>query len=440
MRACPAGNGKGACACSYGQVSNIRLRPSPREEHRGDHGTSHRPIGGGNMVSITDDAVSAARLAVLNCWTACESALPDGAADGGALSREGFLQAVAILLVYVARSDGELAAGELALIDQIVGSSSSAPSAAPLGTRTLSEPHVVPEAIEQLYRLAGLLAGPDTPPSHNPVLVMMDTLLGTVFDTELANAADPTRYRQIMGSLRHAAAAEAYDPTLASPTLATIFDEVERSDASTATFGSDAVADSSAREVDPPSVLPVVDPAFCPARLREGESCYAVTQVVLFQESNVVRQVRFGGFSARARLSRSVSYRAGSYNVDRTHAPKIERIGEGTLCLTNERLLFLSNVKNLDLPFEKLLTCATEPARVIVARANSGRLIFEQIDDAAITAFEQLTDVSPEHRLDLQRRFYHRPERARSGWSSLAVIAVIAVVWAALWWLQRRAE
>ena len=32
MRACPAGNGKGACACSSDQVSNIRLRPSPRED------------------------------------------------------------------------------------------------------------------------------------------------------------------------------------------------------------------------------------------------------------------------------------------------------------------------------------------------------------------------------------------------------------------------
>ncbi len=30
MRACPAGNGKGACACSHGQVTNIRLRPPPQ--------------------------------------------------------------------------------------------------------------------------------------------------------------------------------------------------------------------------------------------------------------------------------------------------------------------------------------------------------------------------------------------------------------------------
>jgi hypothetical protein len=36
MRACPTGNGKGACACSSDQVSNIRLWPLPREEHRGD--------------------------------------------------------------------------------------------------------------------------------------------------------------------------------------------------------------------------------------------------------------------------------------------------------------------------------------------------------------------------------------------------------------------
>ena len=39
MRACPAGNGKGACACAYGQVSNIRLRPSPRE----DIGATRKP-------------------------------------------------------------------------------------------------------------------------------------------------------------------------------------------------------------------------------------------------------------------------------------------------------------------------------------------------------------------------------------------------------------
>lgn len=36
MRVCPAGDGKGACACAYGQVPNIRLRPSLQEVHRGD--------------------------------------------------------------------------------------------------------------------------------------------------------------------------------------------------------------------------------------------------------------------------------------------------------------------------------------------------------------------------------------------------------------------
>lgn len=35
--------GKGTCACFYGQVSNIRLWPSPREEHRGDAGAGQLP-------------------------------------------------------------------------------------------------------------------------------------------------------------------------------------------------------------------------------------------------------------------------------------------------------------------------------------------------------------------------------------------------------------
>lgn len=34
MRVCPAGNGKGAYACANGQVSNIRLRPSPQVDIR----------------------------------------------------------------------------------------------------------------------------------------------------------------------------------------------------------------------------------------------------------------------------------------------------------------------------------------------------------------------------------------------------------------------
>ena len=42
MRACPAGNGKGACACSSDQVTNIRLWPSPRE----DIGATLEPITG----------------------------------------------------------------------------------------------------------------------------------------------------------------------------------------------------------------------------------------------------------------------------------------------------------------------------------------------------------------------------------------------------------
>lgn len=39
MRVCPAGNGKGACALSIARVSNIRLRPSPRE----DIGATRKP-------------------------------------------------------------------------------------------------------------------------------------------------------------------------------------------------------------------------------------------------------------------------------------------------------------------------------------------------------------------------------------------------------------
>ncbi len=48
--------GKGAYARAYGQVTNIRLRPSPREERRGDAGSEPHvaPLTGGDINGSID--------------------------------------------------------------------------------------------------------------------------------------------------------------------------------------------------------------------------------------------------------------------------------------------------------------------------------------------------------------------------------------------------
>lgn len=158
----------------------------------------------------------------------------------------------------------------------------------------------------------------------------------------------------------------------------------------------------------------------CPARLRDGETCFAVCNVTLDQESNVVRRVRYGGLATRVKIIKGLSYRAGSYNVDRTRAPKVERIASGTLCVTDQRLLFLSEVKNLDLPYARLLSTSTDTGRIEVTRNNSGRLIFEQVSGPAVLAFEQLAGTSPAHRLNNEA--YRIPTSSKPG-SDLSRVA-----------------
>lgn len=67
MRACPTGNGKGACALCFARVSNIRPTGLPREEHRGGSINALRP--GGERLMLTKPEMSAHLAAE---WRSCE--------------------------------------------------------------------------------------------------------------------------------------------------------------------------------------------------------------------------------------------------------------------------------------------------------------------------------------------------------------------------------
>lgn len=137
----------------------------------------------------------------------------------------------------------------------------------------------------------------------------------------------------------------------------------------------------------------------CPARLRAGETCVAVSSATLFQEKNVARRIRYAGLSSRVPIVRGLSYRTGSYAFDRTFSPTTERVGSGTLCITDQRLIFLSNVRNLDLAYGSMLDTGTAPAEIRLSKANSGQLLFREASTYTVEAFEQMTGTPPENRI-----------------------------------------
>lgn len=148
------------------------------------------------------------------------------------------------------------------------------------------------------------------------------------------------------------------------------------------------------------AVAPELTPVACPARLHDDETCYAIAYASLYQDRNVVSRVGYHGFSGRIRIAKGISYRTGTYGVTRETSEQTQHIADGTLCVTDQRLLFLSDTKNLDLRFDRLLSTATGPFAIEVSRANAGAFLFDGLDTATIEAFEQLTGTPPDARLE----------------------------------------
>lgn len=164
-------------------------------------------------------------------------------------------------------------------------------------------------------------------------------------------------------------------------------------------------------EASSPAARPLVSVP-CPARLRVGETCVAVSNAVLFQEKNVVARVRYAGLSGRFRIMRGVSYRMGDYALGRTLRPTTERIAAGTLCITDARVIFLSSVRNLELAYSSLLDTSTGPSEIRLARSNSGQFVLRDVGRGAVVAFEQMSGTSSDPRIMTEAwTFPAKPQR-----------------------------
>ncbi len=89
--------------------------------------------------------------------------------------------------------------------------------------------------------------------------------------------------------------------------------------------------------------------------LPRGEVCYFKTDVAWYELRRVTRRIRYGGPTMRIKLMKGVYWRMGDLGVRSVSEDVMTRIDEGTVYVTNRRLLFRGERKNTSIRLSKIL-------------------------------------------------------------------------------------
>ena len=92
-----------------------------------------------------------------------------------------------------------------------------------------------------------------------------------------------------------------------------------------------------------------------PLELHRGERCHAQLPCRLQEKRTVTKAVRYSGPSGRIRIMKGLSWRYGYVNVSRVTSEELRQIDTGTLYVSNKRLLFNGQGKNLNVPYKKII-------------------------------------------------------------------------------------
>ena len=144
-----------------------------------------------------------------------------------------------------------------------------------------------------------------------------------------------------------------------------------------------------AREYQRALTTPLQEAA-APVLLKSGEICYYVVQC----EAAEVRQrsvtVGYSGSSVRVPLGHGVSYTAGTRTAVRVKEDFHHSFGEGALCLTNKRLLWIGVERSISIPNTSIVRIEPYLDGVEVRKGTGKPLMFLWgIHDRAATLMVQ---------------------------------------------------
>jgi hypothetical protein len=98
--------------------------------------------------------------------------------------------------------------------------------------------------------------------------------------------------------------------------------------------------------------LPTIQP---PILLQRGEVCHAEFPSALHELRTVTKRINYSGPSGRIRIMKGLSWRYGSVSVSRVTAEEWRRLDSGVLYITNKRLLFNGQLKNVNTQLKKII-------------------------------------------------------------------------------------
>jgi hypothetical protein len=98
--------------------------------------------------------------------------------------------------------------------------------------------------------------------------------------------------------------------------------------------------------------LPTIEPAII---LQRGEVCHAQFPSRLHEMRTVTKRINYHGPTGRIRIMKGLSWRYGSVSVNRVTSEELRQLDAGVLYITNKRLLFNGALKNVNIPFKKVI-------------------------------------------------------------------------------------
>lgn len=135
-----------------------------------------------------------------------------------------------------------------------------------------------------------------------------------------------------------------------------------------------------------------LEPVDAPVLLKRGEYCVYVVAAEAFEDRSRTVRVNYHGPTVRIPIMKGVSYRLGSIQPSRQTEEYQHSFGIGALCMTNQRLLWVSPKKSISVPLSNIVRYDPFTDGLRIFKGSGKPLLFVwQDEDRVATVMAQRT-------------------------------------------------
>lgn len=135
-----------------------------------------------------------------------------------------------------------------------------------------------------------------------------------------------------------------------------------------------------------------LEPVDAPILLKRGEFCVYVVTAEAFEDRSRTVRFNYHGPTARIPIMKGVSYRIGSIQPSRQTEEYQHSFGAGALCMTNQRLLWVSPKKSISVPLSNIVRFDQFTDGLRIFKGSGKPLLFVwQDEDRVATVMAQRT-------------------------------------------------